>query len=80
LRKSERPQLMSDIKEAGGTEGIYFWLYSVSLLGLIRAGSTNQKAAMFEKEINDQKKSTEVGQKKTVWGMSSLAAVSHLIL
>jgi hypothetical protein len=45
------------------------FLSSVLLLpGLVRAGSTNQKAAMFEKEINDQKKATEKPQKKTVWG------------
>jgi len=55
LRKTERPQLMSDIKEAGGTDG------------LVRAGSAVSKAKQFEKEIAEHQKAQEKPQKKTVW-------------
>jgi hypothetical protein len=48
--------------------------------GLVRQGSLSQKAAMFEKEIADHKKSQEKPEKKVVWGMLRFLSILQTLL
>jgi len=59
VRQNPRPTLMADIKEAGGTEG------------LIKAGSSTQKAKQFEAQIADHAKAAKGPEKKNCLGSQS---------
>lgn len=94
LRKTERPQLLSDIKEAGGTQGIIISFNDCNAsnflglqarereneAGVIKTGSAALKAKQFEKEIAEHAKSQEKPQKKTVWGKLRGGSLSYILI